>query len=58
MTANLHAQGFYRAAGFIDCGVADTVFSTAPRMALEIPDRSYLIRPLEMRGCRAGGVED
>ena len=37
VTANLHALGFYRAAGFIDCGVDDTVFSAAPRMVLEIP---------------------
>ena len=37
VTANLHALGFYRAAGFIDCGIADTVFTAAPRMVLEIP---------------------
>jgi len=36
VTANLHALGFYRAAGFIDCSVADTVFSAAPRMVMEI----------------------
>jgi len=36
VTANPHAMGFYRAAGFIDCGVADTVFGAAPRMALAI----------------------
>jgi len=36
VTANPHAMGFYLAAGFIDCGVADTVFGTAPRMALAI----------------------
>jgi GNAT superfamily N-acetyltransferase len=36
VTANPHALGFYRAAGFIDCGVADTDFGTAPRMALAI----------------------
>jgi len=36
VTANSHAMGFYRAAGFIDCGVAGTVFGTAPRMALAI----------------------
>jgi GNAT superfamily N-acetyltransferase len=36
VTANPHAMGFYRAAGFIDCGAADTVFGTAPRMALAI----------------------
>src|SRR5215470_6351274 len=36
VTANPHALGFYRAAGFIDCGVADTVFGAAPRLVLAI----------------------
>jgi GNAT superfamily N-acetyltransferase len=36
VTANPHALGFYRAAGFIDCGVAETDFGSAPRMVLEI----------------------
>jgi hypothetical protein len=36
MTANPHALGFYRAVGFIDCGVAETEFGTAPRMVLVI----------------------
>ena len=36
VTANTHVMGFYRAAGFTECGVADTVFGTAPRMALAI----------------------
>jgi GNAT superfamily N-acetyltransferase len=36
VTANPHALGFYRAIGFIDCGVAETVFGTAPRMVLAI----------------------
>jgi GNAT superfamily N-acetyltransferase len=36
VTANLHARGFYRAAGFIDCGVTGTVFGAAPRMVLDI----------------------
>src|SRR5215467_9661383 len=36
VTANPRAMGFYRAAGFVDCGVAGTVFGTAPRMALAI----------------------
>src|SRR5262245_30054445 len=36
VTANPHAMGFYRAAGFIDCGVADTDFGAAPRMVLAI----------------------
>jgi ribosomal protein S18 acetylase RimI-like enzyme len=34
VTANPHALGFYRAAGFADCGTAETVFGTAPRMVL------------------------
>jgi GNAT superfamily N-acetyltransferase len=36
VTANPHAQGFYSAAGFIDCGVAETDFGAAPRMMLAI----------------------
>jgi GNAT superfamily N-acetyltransferase len=36
VTANPDAMGFYRAAGFIDCGVADTDFGAAPRMTLAI----------------------
>ena len=36
VTANPHALGFYRAAGFADRGVADTGFCTAPRMGLAI----------------------
>ena len=36
VTANPHAMGFYRAAGFVDCGVADTVFGAAPRMMLPL----------------------
>jgi hypothetical protein len=36
VTANPHALGFYRAAGFIDCGVVDTDFGAAPRMVLAI----------------------
>ena len=34
VTANPYSLGFYRAVGFIDCGVAETVFGTAPRMVL------------------------
>jgi GNAT superfamily N-acetyltransferase len=34
VTANPHAMGFYHAAGFVDCGVAGTVFGAAPRMVL------------------------
>jgi GNAT superfamily N-acetyltransferase len=36
VTANPHAMGFYRAAGFVDCGAADTVFGLAPRMVLPV----------------------
>ena len=36
VTANSHAQGFYGAAGFIDCGVAETNFGAAPRKRLAI----------------------
>jgi GNAT superfamily N-acetyltransferase len=36
VTANPHALGFYRAAGFISCGVAGTDFGPAPRMRLAI----------------------
>ena len=36
VTANPHAMEFYRAAGFVDCGAADTVFGTAPRMVLPV----------------------
>ena len=34
VTANPHALGFYRAVGFIDCGIAKTDFGAAPRMVL------------------------
>ena len=34
VTGNPDALGFYRAVGFIDCGVAQTVFGLAPRMVL------------------------
>jgi GNAT superfamily N-acetyltransferase len=36
VTANPHAREFYRAAGFIDCGVTETDFGAAPRMRLAI----------------------
>lgn len=36
VTANPHAMGFYRAAGFVGCGVAGTVFGAAPRMVLPV----------------------
>jgi len=34
VTANPHALGFYRAVGFVDCGLAQTDFGAAPRMVL------------------------
>jgi GNAT superfamily N-acetyltransferase len=34
VTANPHALEFYRAFGFVDCGVAETDFGAAPRMVL------------------------
>jgi len=36
VTANPHALGFYRAAGFVDYGVTETEFGAAPRMVLTI----------------------
>ena len=36
VTANPHAMAFYRAAGFADCGVIETVFGAAPRMVLPV----------------------
>ena len=36
VTANPHAMGFYRAAGFTECGVAATEFGPAPRMVLAL----------------------
>jgi ribosomal protein S18 acetylase RimI-like enzyme len=36
VTANPHAMGFYRAVGFVDCGVAETPLGTAPRMVLAL----------------------
>jgi GNAT superfamily N-acetyltransferase len=36
VTANPHAQEFYSAAGFVDCGVAETAFGAAPRKKLAI----------------------
>jgi len=36
VTANPHALGFYRAAGFIECGTAETEFGAAPRMVLTL----------------------
>lgn len=37
VTANPHAEVFYSAAGFMDCGTSETEFGTAPRKRLAIP---------------------
>jgi GNAT superfamily N-acetyltransferase len=37
VTANPHALGFYRAVGFIDCGLAEAELGTGYRMTLAIP---------------------
>ncbi len=39
VTANQHAMDFYRHAGFVDCGVAETVFGAATRMVLTLGRR-------------------
>jgi GNAT superfamily N-acetyltransferase len=36
VTANPDALGFYRTVGFIDCGITETEFGSAPRMVLTI----------------------
>jgi GNAT superfamily N-acetyltransferase len=36
VTANPHAMEFYSAAGFTDCGTAETPLGTAPRMVLTL----------------------
>ena len=36
VTANPHAEGYYHAAGFIDCGTAETEWGAAPRKRLTI----------------------
>jgi GNAT superfamily N-acetyltransferase len=36
VTANAHAEAFYSVAGFVDCGVAETVFGPSPRKRLTI----------------------
>jgi GNAT superfamily N-acetyltransferase len=36
VTANPHAQGFYDAAGFTDCGTSETAFASASRKRLSI----------------------
>jgi len=44
VTANPHALEFYRAFGFVDCGVAETDFGAAPRMVLCSPERAGATR--------------
>jgi ribosomal protein S18 acetylase RimI-like enzyme len=34
VTANSHAMGFYRAAGFVDCGLAETPLGAAPALRM------------------------
>ena len=36
VTANRHAEGFYSAAGFTDCGMAETAFGPSARKRLTI----------------------
>jgi GNAT superfamily N-acetyltransferase len=36
LTASPHALAFYRAVGFIDCGVTETALGPAPRMVLTL----------------------
>lgn len=36
VTANPHAQGFYAAAGFTDCGTAETAFGSGSRKRLSL----------------------
>ena len=36
VTADPHAEGFYSAVGFSDCGVAETAFGPSPRKRLTI----------------------
>ena len=45
VTANPHALGFYRAAGFADCGIADTVFGAAPAWSWCSPDSDGAVDP-------------
>jgi GNAT superfamily N-acetyltransferase len=42
VTANPHAAGFYAAAGFIDCGMAETAFGAGSRKRLSFPGSEAL----------------
>lgn len=41
VTANPHAMGFYRSAGFVDCGAVATVLGPAPRMVLPVQELPF-----------------
>jgi GNAT superfamily N-acetyltransferase len=41
VTANKHAQGFYHAAGFTDCGIAETELGTASRKRLSLTEPAH-----------------
>jgi RimJ/RimL family protein N-acetyltransferase/L-amino acid N-acyltransferase YncA len=59
VTANPHAMGFYRAACFIDCGVAETVLrAQAPRMVLAIGGVRIRGSRLLLRALRPGEIEE
>jgi GNAT superfamily N-acetyltransferase len=44
VTANPHAEEFYSAAGFVDCGIAETEFGSASRKRLAIRTAARLPR--------------
>ncbi len=46
MTANPHAMGFYRAAGFVDCGITVTDLGTARAWCWRFNDCGSLPIPL------------
>jgi RimJ/RimL family protein N-acetyltransferase len=59
VAANPHALGFYRAAGFIDCGVVETVLrSRAPRMVLAIGGVRIRGSRLLLRALRPDEIEE
>jgi RimJ/RimL family protein N-acetyltransferase/ribosomal protein S18 acetylase RimI-like enzyme len=59
VTANPHAMGFYRAAGFTDCGVVETVLrARAPRMVLAIGGVRIRGSRLLLRALRPDEIEE
>jgi GNAT superfamily N-acetyltransferase len=56
VTANPDAMGFYRAAGFVDCGAAETYFGTAPRMVLALAGSGALWPARHERAVRLAGA--